>query len=92
MNPNPIVRRVIYHGRVQGVGFRATTRTMALHHPVQGTVRNLSNGTVELIVQGNADDVTRFLDEVSGRFSACITSCDQQPGGLPADVQGFQIR
>ena len=40
---------VLYSGRVQGVGFRATVRYLACGYDVTGTVRNLPDGRVELI-------------------------------------------
>ena len=48
-------RRLVYHGRVQGVGFRYTARSIARRHPVSGWVRNLPAGTVELLVEAGAD-------------------------------------
>ena len=45
-------RRIIFHGRVQGVGFRYTTHRIARGFPVTGFVRNLTDGTVELVACG----------------------------------------
>ena len=56
-----IRRRVYYDGRVQGVGFRATTDQIAADHEVGGTVRNLDDGRVELIVEGQTEAVEAFL-------------------------------
>ena len=44
--------QVIYSGRVQGVGFRYTVRTVAAGFEVTGTVRNLTDGRVELLAEG----------------------------------------
>jgi len=56
--------RVIYDGRVQGVGFRYTCLDIARGHDVSGTVRNLPDGTVELIASGDAEEVAAFLHEI----------------------------
>ena len=51
--PNSRVRRrLIYQGRVQGVGFRYTVASIARRFPVTGYVKNLPDGNVELAVDG----------------------------------------
>jgi acylphosphatase len=54
-------RRVIVSGRVQGVGFRAACRRAALDAHVAGWVRNLSDGRVEAVFEGDAVDVEQML-------------------------------
>jgi acylphosphatase len=56
--------QVIYSGRVQGVGFRYTAKTVASGYEVVGTVRNLPDGTVELIAEGNRDELEAFRQGV----------------------------
>ena len=63
---------VHYWGRVQGVGFRATTQGIATHHTVTGYVRNLPDGQVEVMVAGEAAEVERFLAAVASRMAAHI--------------------
>ncbi len=60
-----IAKKVIFTGRVQGVGFRYATKQLALGFEVVGTVKNLSDGTVELRVQGEAEEVEEFITEIS---------------------------
>lgn len=60
---NPNVRRrltVLYSGRVQGVGFRYTTKTVATGFEVTGRVRNLPDGRVELVAEGNQAELEEF--------------------------------
>ena len=57
-------REVLYSGRVQGVGFRYTTRQLAEDYPVTGFVRNLVDGSVQLVVEGEASDLDAFLDRL----------------------------
>jgi acylphosphatase len=86
-----IVRqRVIYSGIVQGVGFRYTTQRLARGVAVAGFVRNLPNGTVELVVEGEAAEVQRLRELVSQAMGSNIAqeeTANQEPQGL----QGFRI-
>ena len=84
-------RRVIFHGRVQGVGFRYTTRRIARGFPVTGFVRNLVDGSVELIACGVPSELQQFLDAVKTEFAGNIDSVDDQPE-YPNDFSGFEIR
>ena len=55
-------RRVVVHGRVQGVFFRDTTRRLALEHGVNGWARNTWEGTVEAVFEGSPEAVERLVD------------------------------
>ncbi len=52
--------RFFVSGRVQGVGFRASTRNRALELGLAGYARNLADGRVEAFVQGAAKDIEVF--------------------------------
>jgi acylphosphatase len=56
-----IRRRVIVHGRVQGVFFRDTTRRMAQSRGVSGWVRNNPDGTVEAALEGEPEAVEAMV-------------------------------
>ncbi|RUL88601.1 acylphosphatase [Tautonia sociabilis] len=64
--------RVYYDGRVQGVGFRATASRIAADFEVGGTVRNLDDGRVELVVEGTEDEVETFLTAVRSELRRFI--------------------
>jgi acylphosphatase len=68
-----VCKRVHYHGQVQGVGFRYTTWNVAKHSAVVGYVKNLPDGDVELVAEGEAADVDRFLRAVAERMAEYIT-------------------
>lgn len=55
---------VYFAGRVQGVGFRYTTQQLAKGFDVTGSVRNLPDGRVELIAEGDKDELEAFLEEI----------------------------
>jgi acylphosphatase len=65
-------RTTYFSGAVQGVGFRATAERIASGYSIGGTVRNLRDGRVELIAEGEAPELDRFLSHVVGRFSGSI--------------------
>jgi acylphosphatase len=67
-----IARKIHYSGRVQGVGFRETARRIAAEHAVVGSVRNLDNGEVELVVEGAAEEVDRYLSALARRMAGYI--------------------
>ena len=84
--------RVIYSGRVQGVGFRFTTRDIATRFPVMGFVRNQPDGSVELVAQGDSTAVRRFLDAVTERFRWNIRGYDESPVMDETELISFEIR
>ena len=56
--------QIYYSGRVQGVGFRYTVRTVASGFEVMGTVRNLVDGRVELVAEGGPAELEAFRQAV----------------------------
>lgn len=58
-------KRVIFHGRVQGVGFRYTVKDLARGFDVCGWVKNLPDSSVELQVMGEKHEVEAFICEIS---------------------------
>jgi acylphosphatase len=57
-----IVRHVVVHGRVQGVGFRAFVEDTAERLGLEGWVRNRRDGTVEAVFAGPEQTVTAALE------------------------------
>jgi len=52
----------VISGNVQGVGFRASMRRRARNNDVTGWVKNLENGNVEAVLEGEEDDVAKVMD------------------------------
>jgi len=52
--------QILYSGTVQGVGFRYNVRSVANGFEVTGTVRNLTDGRVELLAEGVKDELEAF--------------------------------
>ena len=86
-----VSKRVVYSGRVQGVGFRFTAKGLAAGHPVAGYVRNLPTGEVELVAEGESDRVEAFLAAVARRMADYITNTTVEDAA-PTGQTGFQIR
>ena len=72
-------RHVIFKGHVQGVGFRYTAHDIARGYDVTGFVRNLPDGTVELFLQGPAQDVDNCLKDIQDTFSGYIRDTRDEP-------------
>jgi acylphosphatase len=86
-----VCKRVLYSGYVQGVGFRYSTRSIARGFSVAGFVRNLPNGRVELVAEGEAVEVSAFVTAVKGRWAGSITDMTEIDDS-PAGLSGFTIR
>lgn len=57
-------KQVIFNGRVQGVGFRYTVKQLALGFDLVGWIKNLKDGTVELQISGDEEEVNEFINEI----------------------------
>ena len=86
-----LAKKVLFTGRVQGVGFRMTTFIIAQRYQVVGFVANLPDGRVELEVGGETEEVSRFLEELRMKMSDNIDSVESSE---LAGVNGssFEIR
>lgn len=89
---NPVFRlEAHFSGRVQGVGFRYSTRQIALGFSVTGQVHNLEDGRVHLVAEGQEAEIREFLREIQSQMQQYIkeTTVDEKTG--PAQFRDFQI-
>ncbi len=84
--------RIVFHGRVQGVGFRATAQQLASRRDVVGYVRNQADGTVELEAEGVLHEVDALVDSINEHMSRNIRDVDRQSLDPRADEERFEIR
>ncbi|MGA2915531.1 MAG: acylphosphatase [Sedimentisphaerales bacterium] len=72
-----IAKHIFFCGRVQGVGFRFTAREVALRYELTGFVRNTSDGKVEMLLQGDQQDIDCAIDDLQQTFSVRDTQIEQ---------------
>ena len=86
-------KRVIFEGRVQGVGFRYTAKDLARGYDVLGTIRNCTDGTVELVISGDDDEVRTYLKDLIDDSAVAhhITASVEEEIAPLQDLKGFTI-
>lgn len=86
-----IRRKVVVHGRVQGVFFRETARGRAVAASVSGWTRNRPDGSVEAVFEGDPDPVERLIefcrDGPRGARVDWVDVVSEEPEGL----SGFSV-
>jgi acylphosphatase len=84
--------QVLYEGKVQGVGFRYTVKSLASGFEVTGTIRNLPDGRVELQAEGAKEELSAFQQAIReselGHFIRKEEVAWQEPQG---GLRGFEI-
>jgi acylphosphatase len=85
-----IAKRIIFIGRVQGVGFRFTSHRMANRHQLTGFVRNLSDGSVEMLAQGTSEDIDDCLEDIKEYYPGHIRDMNIQE--IPPDPKHTDFR
>lgn len=80
-----------FKGRVQGVGFRYTTRNLAISYDVTGFVRNLPDGRVELLAEGPEHEVSGFFSAVNERMKQNIREVEHMDEPASGDFGQFII-
>jgi acylphosphatase len=83
---------VTYTGHVQGVGFRYTTHAIARGYAVAGYVRNLPDGRVELVAEGNRQEIDAYLEAIRDRLANHIRDERSDVGPATGEFSGFEIR
>ena len=92
MTGETVRRRVVVHGRVQGVFFRDTARRKAADRGVSGWVRNTPEGTVEAVFEGDGEAVACLVgyaeDGPPEAEVERVETFEEDPEGL----EGFEVR
>lgn len=84
-------RRYLFGGSVQGVGFRYSAQAIASRHPVSGFVRNLSDGRVEMVIEGEDSALDQVIAQLSDHMAHHIQETDVQAGPATGEFHGFSI-
>lgn len=84
---------IFYSGRVQGVGFRFTVEDVAIELGLTGWVKNLRNGRVETVVEGDEGKLKTFLETMRiGPMRNYISKEDVRWSEFTGEFKDFQIR
>lgn len=85
------VKHFIFFGKVQGVGFRFTVCNAAKHNRLTGWVRNLPDGTVEMLAKGPKKDIDNCISKIEKYYRTNIThiTSNKITNNMPYD--GFEI-
>ena len=87
-----ITKNMIVSGRVQGVGFRFFTESIANKYGLKGYVRNTRDNRVEILCQGEKEDIDLFVSEVSrGPAFAVITDIKIENVEINKVFNSFEI-
>ena len=88
-----VAKHVYYSGRVQGVGFRFTTKQIAAGFEVSGWVKNLDDGRVEMLAASwDEDELDGFLEAVAdSNLGSLIKETAVSEVVPPDDLRGFVI-
>ena len=79
-------------GNVQGVGFRATTKTIAKYLGLSGYVKSCSDGSVEILAQGSKEHLQALLEKLNKHFSAYIQKVEHTFSEPKRDFQDFYVK
>ena len=88
------MQRRTYHfsGHVQGVGFRYTTHNIALSHNIGGYVRNLPDGRVELVMEGDDQEMDVVVKHVNRKMSGFVQNIEAASAPATGEFEQFYIR
>lgn len=81
-----------FSGSVQGVGFRFTALRISESYQVTGYIRNLPDGRVELVAEGEKKELDEFFRAIKKRMSSYIRDVDERHAPAKEDFKTFVIR
>jgi acylphosphatase len=85
-------RTYYFSGHVQGVGFRYTTEDLAAGYDVRGYVRNLPDGRVELVMEGEAAEMDKVIDALQERMGQFIRNTTVDAAPATGEFNDFTVR
>ena len=89
----PMIRKTtIFTGHVQGVGFRYTAQSIARDFTITGYVRNLDNGNVELVAEGDKDQIAQLLETIARKMTDYIKHRQDVDSPPTGEFRDFGIR
>lgn len=86
-------RVIKIHGKVQGVGYRFFATRVARRLGLKGWIRNLRDGTVDAVVEGETEAIDEWLEEIrEGPRYAEVTKIDQEQKTFLGKFGDFDVR
>ena len=83
---------IFYSGRVQGVGFRFTVKSLVRGFEVSGIIRNLDDGRVELVAEGAQPELEAFRQAIKdSELGPLIKHEEERWTGAKNEFRGFEI-
>ena len=83
---------IYYSGMVQGVGFRYTAQDAASYLGLTGWVKNLRDGRVEVVAEGEEGLLERFIQEIEASMGRYIRGADTYRSEATGEFSNFEIR
>ena len=83
--------QAVYSGRVQGVGFRFTAERFARDFSIAGSVKNLPDGKVKIVAEGQEKDLRSFLARINEYFERNINDIDLSWQEPTSEFSGFEV-
>ena len=87
-----IRKRIVYSGHVQGVGFRYSVARVATNYDLTGYVKNLSNGSVEIVLEGQPTEIQSLIDSLKQEMGVYIRQTQVHDESANNEFDDFSIK
>jgi acylphosphatase len=84
-------RKIVFSGRVQGIGFRFTALNIANRYELKGYVRNVPDNSVEMFAQGMAEMIDDCVRDLQDSFMGTISHIDIEDATPDPKITDFRI-
>jgi len=81
-----------FSGHVQGVGFRYTVQDLAKGFNIVGYVRNLPDGRVELVAEGEEAEIARLIERIGEKMEGFIKKRTDHAAPPTGEFRDFSVR
>ena len=93
MSENIKTYEILVSGRVQGVGFRYFSQSRASKYNIKGFARNTYASKVEIVCQGEEEELEKFIDEVrKGPAFSVVSDIEIEEIKKPQKYDSFDIK
>lgn len=89
---NMIRKRIVFKGRVQGVGFRFTAVRYASHLGLSGWVKNMYDGSVLMEVQGHLSLINQLMNYLNNDHYIRIDEMNERNIDIKESESGFSVK